>query len=173
MTLSVCCYPKILLNWEGENPGNEVVIDPDHGFQVQLMSSNFLSAEERLLFYTDRIWFVINKSPPCFLYIDIGLMIFQFIVTAYEVRANYPQAGVFFNISWAAFSWRFVSCIIYKVIIMLSLEVSLVPGVWLWIAFLGSLFWWTTGSSFKSKGLVRNSRGQQARTYLHFGHLRC
>ena len=46
---------KFLLNWEGENPGNEVVIDPDHGFQVQLMSSNFLSAEERLLFYTDRI----------------------------------------------------------------------------------------------------------------------
>lgn len=38
---------------------------------------------------------MINKSPPCFLYIDIGLMIFQFIVTAYEVRANYPQAGVF------------------------------------------------------------------------------
>ena len=42
---------------------------------------------------------MINKSPPCFLYIDIGLMFFQFIVTAYEVRANYPQAGVFFNIS--------------------------------------------------------------------------
>ena len=41
---------------------------------------------------------MINKSPPCFLYIDIGLMIFQFIVTAYEVRANYPQAGVFFLI---------------------------------------------------------------------------
>ena len=82
---------------------------------------------------------MINKSPPSFLYISIGLMIFQFIVTAYQVPANHP--GVFFfNISCAAFSWRFVSCGIYKVIIMFLLEVSLVPGVWLWIAFLGILF---------------------------------
>ena len=39
---------------------------------------------------------MINKSPPSFLYVSIGLMIFQFIVTAYQVPANYP--GVFFSI---------------------------------------------------------------------------